>query len=60
MTEEFIGILEELLGVSRTKISLKEEWTRSAPDDLRSTPITDFLNDVSEICKPQSLLADSI
>lgn len=31
MTEEFIGILEELLGIFHTRISLKEEWIRSAP-----------------------------
>jgi hypothetical protein len=47
MTEEFVGILEDLLGVSHTKISLREEWTRSAPEDLRATPIAEFLHNVS-------------
>ncbi|KKA25283.1 hypothetical protein T310_0691 [Rasamsonia emersonii CBS 393.64] len=48
MTEEFIGILEEFLGISHTKISLKEKWTRSAPEDLRATPLTDYLNNTVE------------
>lgn len=60
MTEEFIGILEEFLGISHTKISLKEKWTRSAPEDLRATPLTDYLNNVSEFSESQSLLVDSM
>lgn len=49
MTEEFIGILEDFLGVSHTKISIKEEWTKSALEDLRTTPITEYLKNVSRL-----------
>ncbi|KAJ5414878.1 hypothetical protein N7509_000212 [Penicillium cosmopolitanum] len=56
MTEEFVGILEELLGVTRTNISLKDEWTRSAPENFRQIPITEFLYDIIKISQAISLM----
>lgn len=45
-SEEFLQILEGTLGVKRTEVRLAEEWTRTAPEDVRDIPISEYLKNV--------------
>lgn len=43
MIEDFTGIVEKSLGVTRTEVSLSEEWALTAPEGLRAISIADYL-----------------
>jgi hypothetical protein len=43
MIEEFTVIVEKSLGVTRTEVSLSEEWALTAPEGLRAISIADYL-----------------
>ena len=49
MYEEFLSVLEDYLGVKHTKISLKEEWERTGPVELREVGLSRYLHMVSEL-----------
>nr|ODN88537.1 hypothetical protein L204_06392 [Cryptococcus depauperatus CBS 7855] len=42
MNDAFVKALEDLLGVTHTKISLTEEWTKSCPEDLCEKSLYDL------------------
>ena len=46
MIEAFLEALEQVLGVTHTKISLEEEWTRSGPSKLRDQTLEHYLDKV--------------
>ena len=46
MNEGFLWALENDLGIEHTKMSLKDEWSRTAPEDLRDISLDDFLDEV--------------
>ena len=46
MVEAFLEALEQVLGVTHTKISLEEEWARSGPDGLRDQILEHYLDKV--------------
>lgn len=48
MTEDFLAVLESALGVQHTKISLKEEWQRTAPEELRSKTLPEYMAKVHQ------------
>lgn len=60
MQEEFLGILEDYLGVSHMKISLAEKWAKTGPLENRETPLKDYMRRVCERAKStvSSTLAD--
>jgi len=43
MNEAFLQALEESLGIKHTKVSLIDEWSRSAPDPYRNLTLREFL-----------------
>ncbi|KAF1954360.1 amidase signature enzyme [Byssothecium circinans] len=43
MNEAFLQALESSLGIQHTRISLLEEWSRTAPENLRNTALTEYL-----------------
>ncbi|KAF4954898.1 hypothetical protein FGADI_5000 [Fusarium gaditjirri] len=42
LTEEFITILEDFLGVKRTPFSFVEEWEKNPPQEAGGLPLLDF------------------
>lgn len=46
MNEAFLQALEESLSIKHEKVSLVDEWSRSAPDPYRNLTLKDFLGKV--------------
>ncbi|KAL8833578.1 MAG: hypothetical protein Q9170_004193 [Blastenia crenularia] len=44
MNEAFLHALENYLGIKHTELSLREEWSRTAPEDFRNVSLDDFLD----------------
>jgi hypothetical protein len=47
MIESFVEALEKSLGVSCTEISLSKEWSLTGIEELRETPLQDYLKRAS-------------
>lgn len=47
MNESFLAALESYLGLSHTKISLSEEWSKTGPGNVRDIPLKDYITKVS-------------
>lgn len=43
MTTIFVEAVEAYLGIGVIQLSILEEWSRTAPEDLRSTSLIDYL-----------------
>ena len=46
LTEEFIGILEDFLGVKRTPFSFAEEWEKNPPKKAGSVSLSKYTEKV--------------
>lgn len=51
MTDAFLAVLEQSLGVKHQKISLQEEWDRTGPQTLRHRTLLDIV-EVNTISQP--------
>lgn len=51
MTEAFVEILEDFLGVRSVRISLSGEWLANGPRDAEGKSLKDFLAKVSEVLR---------
>lgn len=43
MSEAYITILEDFLGVKRTPISITDTWASNPPDEARGKPLLEYL-----------------
>jgi hypothetical protein len=46
MTEEFISILEDFLGVKRTQFSIAGKWAQCPPKEAKGKPLLEYLEKV--------------
>jgi hypothetical protein len=46
LTEEFVGILEDFLGVKRTPFSFAEEWEKNPPKKAGGLPLLKYIEKV--------------
>ena len=47
MTDFFVEIMQQHLGVQAEAVKIQDEWTTSGPEGLRDTPLGGFLRHVS-------------
>lgn len=58
MTEEFISILEDFLGVKRTPFSMAEKWAESPPKEANGKPLMKYLEKVPLFQQWSSVITD--
>lgn len=46
MNENFLAALESYLGLSHTKISLSEEWSKTGPEEVRDIALKNYITKV--------------
>lgn len=49
MTEEFLSALEKYLRLKHVKLSLGDQWSETAPANVRDTELDTFTRRVSEV-----------
>jgi hypothetical protein len=46
LNEQFFKIIEDSMTIKRMKVSIADEWHRSAPEAVQNTPISEYLKNV--------------
>ena len=59
LTEEYISVLEDFLGVKRTSFSFAETWAQCPPKEAKGKPLLEYLEKVT-ICKRNQFTVGNI
>lgn len=57
MLDEFVSVLENYLGIKRTKFSFAERWSENPPAAAKGKPLQEYLKKVNKKFRKGTILA---
>lgn len=48
MVSQFLETVEQILGCNSLRLSFEDHWSKTGPEDLKSTPLQEYLDMVSD------------